>query len=161
METLERTGADEGTPEQPAANGGGSAPDRSRTNQQYVRIAVGFALALGLIYWAFVEEKIRSTLLTVIIAVGASAGIWIGANLLFNQVRGRWQLFNTIAFGVVGAILGIALHGNLVTIGSGTGFLTWVVGPAAGAAAFGGLGYVLAGTDDPRRRRVLRRSAGA
>ncbi len=156
METLERTGADEGTPEQPAAStGGGSAPDRSRTNQQYLRIAVGFVLALGLIYWAFVEEKIRSTLLTVIIAVGASAGIWIGANLLFNQVRGRWQLFNTIAFGVVGAILGIALHGNLITIGSGTGFLTWVVGPAAGAAAFGALGYVLAGTDDPRRRRVI------
>ncbi len=109
----------------------------------------------ALLYWAFVEEKIRSTLLTVIIAVAASAGLWIGANLLFNQVRGRWQLFNTIAFGVIGAVLGIVLHGNLITVGSGEGFLTWVVGPLAGAAAFGGLGFVLAQTEDPGRRRAI------
>ena len=50
METLERTGADEGTPEQPAAStGDGSTPGRSWTNQQYVRIAVGFVLDVGLI----------------------------------------------------------------------------------------------------------------
>ena len=155
METLERTGADESAPGQPAANAGGTTPSTARPTDLYVKIAVGFVLALGLIYWAFVEEKIRSTLLTVIIAVGASAGIWIGANLLFNQVRGRWQMFNTIAFAVVGAVLGIALHGNLVTIGSGEGFLTWVVGPLAGAAAFGGLGFALAQTEDPGKRRAI------
>ncbi len=155
METLERTGADEGAPDQPAASAGGTAPGAGRPTELYVKIAGGFVLALGVLYWAVVEEKIRSTLLTVIIAVAASAGIWIGANLLFNQVRGRWQMFNTIAFAVVGAVLGIVLHGNLVTIGSGNGFLTWVIGPLAGAAAFGGLGFALAQTDDPSKRRAI------
>jgi alpha-glucoside transport system permease protein len=63
--------------------------------------------------------------------------------------------FSTIVFGIVGALVGITLHGNLVTIGSGTGFLTWVVGPLAGAAAFGALGLSLARTDDPSRRRSI------
>jgi alpha-glucoside transport system permease protein len=156
VETLERTGADEGAPGQPAASAGkGATPQTARPTKLYVKIAGGFVLALAMIYWAFVEEKIRSTLLTVIIAVAASGGIWIGANLLFNQVRSRWQMFNTIAFAVVGAVLGIVLHGNLVTIGSGSGFLTWVVGPLAGAASFGALGYVLARTDDPQQRRAI------
>ena len=156
METLERTGADEGAPKAPPGRAGkvsGSKP--VRTNRQYVQLALGFVVVLGLVYWSFVEEKVRGTLLTVIIAVAASAGIWIGANLLFNQVRGRWQFFNTVAFAIIGAIVGIVLHGNLVTIGSGDGFLTWVVGPLAGAVAFGALGLALARTDDAARRRLI------
>ncbi len=104
---------------------------------------------LGLIYWAFVEPKIRTTVVTVFIAVAASAGIWVGANFLFDLVRQRWLTFNVIVFGIIGAVVGIALHGNRITLGSGTGFLTWVVGPLAGAAAFGALGLALARTDDP------------
>ena len=95
---------------------------------------------LGLIYWAFVEPKIRTTIVTVFIAVAASAGIWVGANFLFDLVRQRWLTFNVIVFGIVGALVGIALHGNRITLGSGTGFLTWVVGPLVGAATFGASG---------------------
>lgn len=154
METLERTGADEGTSKQATPNADkGSGPPR--TARQYVQVVGGFIVVLGLIYWAFVEEKVRGTLVTVIIAVAASAGLWIGANLLFNQVRGRWQFFTTVAFAIVGATIGIVLHGNLVTIGSGDGFLTWVVGPLAGAGAFGLLGFALARTDEPRTRRMI------
>ena len=58
-------------------------------------------------------------------------------------------------FGIVGALVGIVLHGNRITLGSGTGFLTWVVGPLAGAVAFGALGLALARTDDPARRRAI------
>lgn len=154
METLERTDADAGTPDDPPATGG-SEPTGPWQRIGIAKIAIGFVVVLGLVYWAFVEEKVRSTIITVLIAVAASAGIWIGANLLFNQVRSRWQLFNTIAFAAVGAIVGIALHGNLITLGSGEGFLTWVIGPLAGAAAFGALAYLLAGTDDPSRRRLI------
>ena len=155
METLERTGADESAP-------GGQRPQQNRerglsslSTKDKARIGVGFVIVLGLIYWAFVEPKIRTTAVTVLIAVGASAGLWIGANLLFDLVRPKWLTFNTIVFGIVGAVVGITLHGNLVTIGSGTGFLTWVIGPLAGAAAFGALGASLAATDDPSRRRAI------
>ncbi len=149
METLERTSSDEGTspPSAPVA------PSRGR--REYLRIAAGFVIVLGLIYWAFVEPKIRSTMVTVFIAVAASAGIWVGANFLFDLVRSRWLTFNIIVFGIIGAVVGIALHGNRITLGSGTGFLTWVVGPLAGAAAFGALGLALARTDDPARRRAI------
>jgi ABC-type sugar transport system permease subunit len=155
VETLERTGADESAP-------GGQRPQQNRerglsslSTKDKARIGVGFVIVLGLIYWAFVEPKIRTTAVTVLIAVGASAGLWIGANLLFDLVRPKWLTFNTIVFGIVGAVVGITLHGNLVTIGSGTGFLTWVIGPLAGAAAFGALGASLAATDDPSRRRAI------
>jgi alpha-glucoside transport system permease protein len=156
VETLERTGSDEGTPDQqPSSPLGSPTRDTSRSTSDYVKIGGGVVLVLALVYWAFVEEKIRSTAVTVVIAVAASAGIWIGANLLFNQVRGRWLFFQTTAFAVVGAVLGIMLHGNLVTIGSGSGFLSWVIGPLAGAASFGAVGYLLGRTEDPVKRRLI------
>lgn len=151
METLERTSSDEGTPP-PSAD---TTAASSRGRREHLRIAAGFVIVLGLIYWAFVEPKIRSTVVTVFIAVAASAGIWVGANFLFDLVRARWLTFNIILFGIIGALIGIALHGNRITLGSGTGFLTWVVGPLAGAAAFGALGLALARTDDPARRRAV------
>jgi alpha-glucoside transport system permease protein len=155
VETLERTESDEGAP-----GGRPSQPDGERrmsslSTKEKVRIGLGFVIVLGLIYWAFVEPKIRTTVVTVLIAVAASAGLWIGANLLFDLVRPKWLTFSTIVFGIVGAIVGITLHGNLVTIGSGTGFLTWVIGPLVGAASFGALGASLARTDDPSRRRAI------
>jgi alpha-glucoside transport system permease protein len=156
VETLERTDSDEsplGGQALPQPDGEGRLASLSTKDK--VRIGLGFVAALGFIYWAFVEPKIRTTAITVLIAVAASAGLWIGANLLFDMVKPRWLTFSTIVFGVVGAIVGITLHGNLITIGSGTGFLTWVVGPLAGAAAFGVLGALLARTDDPSRRRVI------
>jgi len=133
----------------------GSNSPQDRSSKQLLQIVGGAVLLLGVVFWAFVEPKIRSTLFTVIIAVGASAGIWIGANLLFNQVRERWLRFSTIIFAVVGALVGIVLHGNLITLGSGTGFLTWIVGPLAGAASFGAIGLGLALNDDPTKRRMI------
>jgi ABC-type sugar transport system permease subunit len=154
METLERTDSDGGTPGVPpptTADGAG----RSIGSKDYLRIIGGFLLVLALIFWAFLEPKVRSTGITVLIAVAASAGLWIGANLLFDLVRGRWAQFSTIVFGIVGAVIGIILHGNLITLGSGEGFLTWVIGPLAGAIAFSALGLALASTDDPARRRMI------
>ncbi len=104
---------------------------------------------------AILFAKIRSTIFTVVLAVGGCAAIWIGANLLFNQARNRWQRFNTIRFAVVGALLGVVLHGNGLTIGSQGGFLNWLIGPVLGAAVFAGLGFVLAQTDQPTQRLTL------
>jgi len=126
-----------------------------RTSRWWLnRVAIGLAV-VGLVIWSFFEDKIQSTVITVIVAVGGSAALWIGANLLFNQVRDRWARFNVIAFAILGAVGGIVLHGNLITVGSGEGFFTWVLGPLVGAVAVGAVGYALAVTDDPDRRRLI------
>ncbi len=108
--------------------------------------------AVGTIVLAVLSDKVRSTIITVVIAVGACAGIWIGANILFDQVQTRWQRFQTIAFAILGALVGILLHGNRLTVGSDSGFWSWVLGPIVGGVVFGALGFVLAANDDPRQR---------
>jgi alpha-glucoside transport system permease protein len=113
------------------------------------------AVGVGTLLLAIFFDKIRSTLITVIIAVAACAAIWIGANILFDQARDRWQRFLTIAMAVLGVVLAILLHGNGLTIGSGDSFLAWILGPLVGGVAFGALGFVLAQTDDPRQRQII------
>ncbi|MCP3856602.1 MAG: sugar ABC transporter permease [Actinomycetia bacterium] len=102
-----------------------------------------------------ISSKIRSTMITVVLAVAVCAGIWIGANLLFDQARDRWQRFQAVSFGILGAFLGVLLHGNGLTLGSGGGFLPWLLGPLLGGAAFGALGFFLAGVDGQRERLIM------
>jgi len=163
VETIEKQAiADDGMPE-PAKEGVQSLDSflTPRTGAGKAKLGLTILGLIGMVIWAVFEDKIRDTVITVVVAVAVSAGIWIGANLLFNDVRQRWDRFSAIAFGVVGAIVGIALHGNLVTLGSGKGFLTWVIGPLVGAAVFGGAGVLLAKTDDAGRRLAISLSVGA
>ncbi len=155
METLEDTA------EKVLATPPDSEEVAERDSSRSLKIGIGAVLLVGLVFWSVVEPKIRSTVITVVIAVGSSAGIWIGANLLFNQVRERWLRFSAIAFAVIGTIVGIILHGNLLTLGSGTGFLTWALGPVVGAAAFGAVGLGLATTSDASTRRLIGLGGGA
>lgn len=104
---------------------------------------------------AILFDRVRSTIITVVVAVAACAAIWIGANLLFDQARGRWQRFNTLRFATLGFLLGIVLHGNGLTIGSDGGIWSWIIGPLLGGVAFGAIGFLLAQTDDPQRRRII------
>ena len=110
---------------------------------------------IGALVLAILFDKVRSTVITVIVAVAACAGIWVGANLLFDQARERWQRFNTLWFGIFGFSLGIVLHGNGLTLGSSDTFLTWIIGPLIGAVAFGAIGFLLAQTEDPRQRQII------
>ncbi len=57
-------------------------------------------------------DKIISTLISVAIAVGASAGLWIGANLLFEQATKNWQRFQALAAASISAVIFFALDGN-------------------------------------------------
>ena len=118
-------------------------------------------LAAALVILAILESKIRTTIFTVVLAVVISGGIWVTVNLLFDQVRERFALFNTIVFGAGGALIGIVLHGNHATLGSGDGFFRWVVGPIVGAAVAAPVGYLLASERDPKRRQVIGVGAGA
>ncbi|TFH21414.1 MAG: sugar ABC transporter permease [Acidimicrobiales bacterium] len=105
--------------------------------------------------------KIISTLVTVVVAVGACAALWIGANLMFNQVRYHWTRFSALAFGTVGFLIGVILSGNQLTVGSAGGFLNWVWLPAVLALASAGIGAALAETDDPKRRMAIGTGGGA
>ncbi|MEM9033785.1 MAG: sugar ABC transporter permease [Actinomycetota bacterium] len=131
---------------------GGASRLAGRSPGSTAKIAGGVVAVVGLLIWAIVEEKIRSTVITVVVAVLASAGLWVGANLLFNEVRSSWERFNAIAFGLLGALAGILIHGNELTLGSGGGFLPWLLGPIVGAAIGGGVGVALAVTEEPARR---------
>lgn len=160
METLERSETDDGLTD----IDGDAAPPRLKvpdTAGGKARLVIGILAVIGMIYWALVEEKIRSTLITVVVAVAASAGLWIGANLLFNTVRNRWVRFSAIVGAILGGLYGIVLHGNHITLGSGDGFLTWVVGPLVGALAVGAVAVGLAINDDPGRRMAIGVGGGA
>ncbi len=153
METIARPASDEPAIEPPL--GPPKMTPETHGARWWIQWAAVVALLIGLVAWAVVEDKIRTTLVTVVVAVAASAGLWIGANLLFNQVRERWRVFNGIGWGAIGFTLGVILHGNQVTLGSGGGFFVWVIGPLAGFAALGALGYALSGIDDPGPRRIV------
>lgn len=107
-------------------------------------------------------DKIISTLITVVVAVGASGALWIGANLLFNQARGRWKLFSTVAAGAVGFFVGMLLSGNRAISGSVADeadsalakFGQWVWFPLLLAAVCAVIGGVLSATDDARLRMI-------
>ena len=90
METIEvadtTPGADSG--------GGGGQPRSPLTLKQRLRYGAGAVAVVGVIVYSFFESKVRTTLTTVILAVAVSAGIWVGANMLFNQVRSQWVRFN-------------------------------------------------------------------
>jgi ABC-type sugar transport system permease subunit len=121
--------------------------------------------------------KVVSTLVTVILAVGISAAIWVGANLMFNQVRSRWVRFSALAFGTVGFLVGVLIHGNRATrFHSEDAFrwiwfpsgevgveelLAWLWFPLLAGIAFAIVGVILAGTEDARRRLLIGTLFGA
>ena len=50
--------------------------------------------------------KLLTTILTVLVAVIASAGLWTIANLVFNQVERNWSLTSCFTGAVGGFVLG-------------------------------------------------------
>ena len=105
-------------------------------------------------------HKVLSTLLTVLVAVGASALIWVAANMVFNQVRHQWRRFTAMAFAAVGFLVGVLLSGNRITKNSQGGFLSWVWLPLLLAVIFAAIGVVLESTSDTRRRQGVGVSSG-
>lgn len=134
---------------------GEDVTDGVHGTKDLLKRGVLIAVGVGLVIMAILFEKIRSTIITVAVAVATCAAIWIGANILFDQARDRWQRFITICFAIVGALVGIVIHGNGITIGSGDGFLPWVIGPLVGGALVGVLGFVLAQTDSLATRQAM------
>ena len=111
-------------------------------------------------------SKIVSTLILIVVAVGASATLWIGANLLFNQVRTSWTRFNALAGYVSGFLLLLLLQGNRLLKPHGPdgdsitrlGALLWT--PLLGGLIFTALAVLLAKTDDKTQRLWIASGSG-
>ena len=108
-----------------------------------------------------VASKLLSTLITVVIAVAGSAGLWVAANLLFNQVRPHWNRFSAIIYGICGFVVGAVISGNRLIEGSGEGdgalaeFASWVWFPLVAAVATAAIGLLLAMNDAPPIRLAI------
>ncbi len=113
-------------------------------------------------------DKIVSTFISVILAVGVSTAIWVGANLIFNQSTRDFRRFSALAGGVVGLLFMTVIDGNRLVTGIGTRpdafelasihiFLFW---PLVGAAIGAALGVVLSNIDDQRMRLIVGVVAG-
>ena len=105
--------------------------------------------------------KLLSTLLTVTLAVLVSGGIWIGANLLFNQLRSNFVRYRALTWGLTGFFVGVLLSGNRLTIAStGDGgtisrLVAWGWLPLLLALATGIIGALLAFVQAPQTRLLI------
>ncbi|MCP4308048.1 MAG: ABC transporter permease subunit [bacterium] len=70
-------------------------------------------------------DRIISTLISIVAAVGGSAGIFIGANKLFDLARNRFDVFGAVAGSLLGFLAGLLMWANRV--------VTFVEGPIVGA----------------------------
>ena len=87
--------------------------------------------------------KVLSTIVVVVVAVLVSGGVWVAANLVFNDVRDRWARFTAIAYGIVGfAVVGV-IHGNRLLRFESDSFVSWVWPPLVGAVVFVALGLAI------------------
>lgn len=59
-------------------------------------------------------EKIVETVVGVVVAIGLSAGVFIGANKWFDQAGVRWSRFAGITGAVIGAVISGLLIGNRI-----------------------------------------------
>jgi len=123
------------------------------------RTSFGF-FVLALVYGVIVSDKVRSTVILAVAAVGITGGVWIGANLLFNQATKRWSLFNAARFGLAGfAFTGVIAGNRLTNDGGDGGFFAdlanWIWLPLVIAAVLAAVGSVLSSTDAPTPRIVI------
>ncbi len=118
-------------------------------------------LAIFVVWLLITESRARATALLAGGAVAVTAGLWIGANLLYNQATRNWTLFNTLRYAIGGFLVAGVIAGNRAISGAseGTGFFGRLFGfiwfPLIISAITGATGYLLARNDDPKVRPVI------
>lgn len=105
--------------------------------------------------------KLLTTILTVLIAVVASGGLWTLANLVFNQPERSWPRYKFFTGAVGGLVLGALFAGNRVTVGSEGNFFNWVWLPLLLAVCVGAGAALLPGIGDQRARLFAGAGIGA
>jgi ABC-type sugar transport system permease subunit len=86
------------------------------TQQDLFRRSASLALSLSAslaIWWLYVDRAgVRAAIISVIVAIVASAALFVGANRWLDQVLVAWWRFTTVTGLALGALLGIILVGN-------------------------------------------------
>jgi alpha-glucoside transport system permease protein len=81
------------------------------TVNNLIRLLVFGALAAFLLYYVGPRDM-AETAIKVIFAVALTAALWIGANLLFDQVYDHWTRFNTLLGVATGFVIYFFLEAN-------------------------------------------------
>lgn len=102
-----------------------------------------------------------ATVIAVVLSLGISAGLFVGANKLIDRIMTKWEVAIAGLFGVVGLLVGAVLqHNDILKIGGdpplfmfGNGWLTILLG----GLVFAGIGYAIGTRTEPslERRTVL------
>ncbi|NQV07980.1 hypothetical protein HQ535_15690 [bacterium] len=96
-------------------------------------------------------DKLLSTVIGVVIAIGVSALLFIGANMLFDQAPRRWKAFNAIVGGAVGTLAYVLLAGNHL--------MEWYYVPI-GLVVGAGVGWIFGSLEDRSHRLLLGLASG-
>jgi alpha-glucoside transport system permease protein len=140
-----------------------SAASRARRT---VGLVVGLA-ASALIWLGYLRvPKVRTTSISVLVAVGVSALLFIGANRWFDEARRSWSRYGAVTGAVLGGGLAAVLTGNRIIglkIGAADASSIWValilvVILAAASAVFG---FVLTSSEARGRRLLVGALGGA
>ncbi|HKX75451.1 MAG TPA: sugar ABC transporter permease [Acidimicrobiia bacterium] len=118
-------------------------------------LLVGVIGGLALWYGYLREPKVRSTIIGVLVAIGVSAGLFVGANKWIDMVRKSLPVFGALTGFVIALASMVLLVGNrLVGWQLGGTNLSWLlVLIVTGVAA--ATGYVLGRTSAPRARVLI------
>jgi ABC-type sugar transport system permease subunit len=154
--TLEAT---EAQTDEPAARHDATVDDpdaASPAKKLAIRIMYGL-VGLTLIYGFIFTPKVRSTVILAVAAVGITGGLWVGANLLFDQATKRWAAFNAARFGLSAfAVTGIISGNRLTNDGGDGGFFAnltnWIWLPLVIGAIVAAVGFVLSGLTNNTQR---------
>ncbi len=100
-------------------------------------------------------QKLVTTIIGVLVAVGAFTALWVGANLVFNQATQNFKRFSALAGAIVGMVVMIIIDGNQLITGVGIRPDTWewdalpiyVFWPLVGAGIGAIVGLVLSRLD--------------
>ena len=94
-------------------------------------------------------DRLISTLIRIVLAVGVSGVMFVVLNYLFSQATKRWRLFNVIVGAFFGLIYFGILDGNRLLGDVGPTLIFWpIIGAVAGGIVFG----VLSEIEEPRLR---------
>ena len=94
-------------------------------------------------------DRLITTLIRIILAVGISGVLFVALNYIFSQATKRWRLFNIIAGGFFGLLYFGVLDGNRLLGEVGPAMIFWpIVGAVAGGIVFG----MLSDTEEPKLR---------
>jgi len=93
--------------------------------------------------------RILTTLLSVVVAVGATIALFVALNWVLDQAPRRWRVFTTVVGALLGAVVGAFAN-------SGGWFLGGPAWPLGGAALGAGLGALVWGRKPPPRAKARR-----